>query len=242
MGMFDGEPSSADLAARFGIPMAIVMDVKGMAQTAAAVATGLANFRDDLQVAGLIANRCGSERHAELIRDALPASLPLLATLKRDDEITLPERHLGLVQADEVKDELEIRFEVAVEWLQETQDSGLLSLPNAVPFYPVNQVDAEQTIEQHLLGKTIAVAKDAAFSFIYDANLIALKSLGAELVFFSPLHDQALPKADALWLPGGYPELHSKTLSENTAMRQAIQDFIRQAKVSWRNVEACFIA
>lgn len=230
MGMFDGEPSSADLAARFGIPMAIVMDVKGMAQTAAAVATGLANFRDDVQVAGLIANRCGSERHAELIRDALPASLPLLATLKRDDEITLPERHLGLVQADEVKDELEIRFEAAVEWLQETQDSGLLSLPNAVPFYPVNQVDAEQTIEQHLLGKTIAVAKDAAFSFIYDANLIALKSLGAELVFFSPLHDQALPKADALWLPGGYPELHSKTLSENTAMRQAIQDFYQAGK------------
>lgn len=230
MGMFDGEPSSADLAARFGIPMAIVMDVKGMAQTAAAVATGLANFRDDVQVAGLIANRCGSERHAELIRDALPASLPLLATLKRDDEITLPERHLGLVQADEVKDELEIRFEAAVKWLQETQDSGLLSLPNAVPFYPANQVDAEQTIEQHLLGKTIAVAKDAAFSFIYDANLIALKSLGAELVFFSPLHDQALPKADALWLPGGYPELHSKTLSENTAMRQAIQDFYQAGK------------
>lgn len=230
MGMFDGEPSSADLAARFGIPMAIVMDVKGMAQTAAAVATGLANFRDDVQVAGLIANRCGSERHAELIRDALPASLPLLATLKRDDEITLPERHLGLVQADEVKDELEIRFEAAVKWLQETQDTGLLSLPNAVPFYPANQVDAEQTIEQHLLGKTIAVAKDAAFSFIYDANLIALKSLGAELVFFSPLHDQALPKADALWLPGGYPELHSKTLSENTAMRQAIQDFYQAGK------------
>lgn len=230
MGMFDGEPSSADLAARFGIPMAIVMDVKGMAQTAAAVATGLANFRDDVQVAGLIANRCGSERHAELIRDALPVNLPLLATLKRDDEITLPERHLGLVQADEVKDELEIRFEAAVEWLQETQDSGLLSLPNAVPFYPANQVDPEQTIEQHLLGKTIAVAKDAAFSFIYDANLIALKSLGAELVFFSPLHDQALPKADALWLPGGYPELHSKTLSENTAMRQAIQDFYQAGK------------
>lgn len=230
MGMFDGEPSSADLAARFGIPMAIVMDVKGMAQTAAAVATGLANFRDDVQVAGLIANRCGSERHAELIRDALPASLPLLATLKRDDEITLPERHLGLVQAGEVKDELEIRFEAAVKWLQETQDSGLLSLPNAVPFYPANQVDVEQTIEQHLLGKTIAVAKDAAFSFIYDANLIALKSLGAELVFFSPLHDQALPKADALWLPGGYPELHSKTLSENTAMRQAIQDFYQAGK------------
>ena len=145
MGMFDGEPSSADLAARFGIPMAIVMDVKGMAQTAAAVATGLANFRDDVQVAGLIANRCGSERHAELIRDALPANLPLLATLKRDEEITLPERHLGLVQADEVKDELEIRFEAAVEWLKETQDTGLLGLPKAVAFYPANLVGGKSS-------------------------------------------------------------------------------------------------
>ncbi|WP_369922533.1 cobyrinate a,c-diamide synthase [Marinomonas polaris] len=230
MGMFDGEPSSADLAARFGIPMAIVMDVKGMAQTAAAVATGLANFRDDVQVAGLIANRCGSERHAELIRDALPANLPLLATLKRDEEITLPERHLGLVQADEVKDELEIRFEAAVEWLKETQDTGLLGLPKAVAFYPANLVGENQAPEQSLLGKTIAVAKDSAFSFIYDANLIALKSLGANVVFFSPLHDQVLPDADALWLPGGYPELHTKALSENTTMRQAIKDFFQTGK------------
>ncbi|RCX08778.1 cobyrinate a,c-diamide synthase [Marinomonas foliarum] len=230
MGMFDGEPSSADLAVRFGIPMAIVMDVKGMAQTAAAVATGLANFRDDVQVAGLIANRCGSERHAELIRDALPKSLPLLATLKRDEEITLPERHLGLVQADEVKDELEVRFEAAVEWLKETQDTGLLALPNTVPFYAAKQIDDSQTIEQSLLGKTIAVARDAAFSFIYDANLIALKSLGARVVYFSPLHDQALPDADALWLPGGYPELHTKALSENLPMRQAIKAFFHSGK------------
>jgi cobyrinic acid a,c-diamide synthase len=237
MGMFDGDPSSADLAARFGIPMAIVMDVKGMAQTAAALATGLANFRDDVHVAGLIANRCGSERHAELIRDALPENLPLLATLKRDEGITLPERHLGLVQADEVKDELEIRFEAAVEWLKETKDTGLLELPKAVVFYSINkkvsvnkQTDAEQTIEQRLAGKIIAVAKDAAFSFIYDANLIALQSMGAKVVFFSPLKDQTLPEADALWLPGGYPELHAKALSDNTAMRQAIYAFYQTGK------------
>jgi len=237
MGMFDGDPSSADLAARFGIPMAIVMDVKGMAQTAAALATGLANFRDDVHVAGLIANRCGSERHAELIRDALPENLPLLATLKRDEAITLPERHLGLVQADEVKDELEIRFEAAVEWLKETKDTGLLALPKAVAFYSINktdsvnnQTDAEQIIEQRLAGKTIAVAKDAAFSFIYDANLIALQSMGAKVVFFSPLKDQILPEADALWLPGGYPELHAKALSDNTTMRQAIHAFYQTGK------------
>lgn len=237
MGMFDGDPSSADLAARFGIPMAIVMDVKGMAQTAAALAAGLANFRDDVQVAGLIANRCGSERHAELIRDALPESLPLLATLKRDEAITLPERHLGLVQAAEVKDELEIRFDAAVEWLKETNDKGLLDLPAAVPFYPVealliqsgNQSDTQNT-ELLLEGKTIAIAQDAAFSFIYDANIKALTKMGARVVFFSPLNDSVLPEADALWLPGGYPELHAKALSDNLPMRKAIQDFYQTGK------------
>ncbi|MEO9274026.1 cobyrinate a,c-diamide synthase [Marinomonas sp. 5E14-1] len=233
MGMFDGDPSSADLAARFGIPMAIVMDVKGMAQTAAALATGLANFRDDVQVAGLIANRCGSERHAELIRDALPENLPLLATLKRDEAVILPERHLGLVQAAEVKDELEERFGAAVEWLKETRDTGLLTLPKVVSFAPVKelaQTDVTTEVQQSLVGKTIAVAKDAAFSFIYDANLIALKSMGAKIVFFSPLKDQSLPEVDALWLPGGYPELHAKALSENVSMRQSIQDFYQTGK------------
>ncbi|MEC8483284.1 MAG: cobyrinate a,c-diamide synthase, partial [Pseudomonadota bacterium] len=179
MGMFDGEPSSADLAARFNIPAAIVMDVKGMAQTAAAVTTGLASFRSDVKVAGLIANRCGSERHAQLIRDALPEDLPLLISLKRDDEVTLPERHLGLVQASEVGDELEECFTAAVRWLTETEDQMLLTLPEPVAFYAPEQTVAEQDIGTPLTGKTIAIAKDEAFSFIYDANLRVLEKLGA---------------------------------------------------------------
>ncbi|MGR0277807.1 cobyrinate a,c-diamide synthase [Marinomonas dokdonensis] len=230
MGMFDGEPSSADLAARFGIPMAIVMDVKGMAQTAAALAAGLASFRSDVDVAGLIANRCGSERHAELIRDALPESLPLLASLKRDEQIVLPERHLGLVQADEVADELEERFSAAVDWLQQSNDCALLSLPKAVTFSASDTETPIEEIEPLLANKTIAVAKDAAFSFIYDANIKALQSLGASIVYFSPLKDNSLPNADALWLPGGYPELHAKALSENLSMRQAIMDFHHTGK------------
>ncbi|WP_417552992.1 cobyrinate a,c-diamide synthase [Marinomonas fungiae] len=230
MGMFDGEPSSADLAARFNIPAAIVMDVKGMAQTAAAVATGLANFRQDVKVAGLIANRCGSERHAQLIRDALPEHLPLLISLKRDDEVTLPERHLGLVQASEVGDELEQCFTAAVRWLSETSDKTLLSLPEPVAFYGPEQNVTEQDIGRPLAGKTIAIAKDEAFSFIYDANLRVLDKLGAAVTFFSPLHDQHLPSADALWLPGGYPELHAAKLSQNGAMCDQIQTFFASNK------------
>ncbi|MFD1382303.1 cobyrinate a,c-diamide synthase [Rhodanobacter aciditrophus] len=230
MGMFDGEPSSADLAATFGIPMAIVMDVKGMAQTAAAVALGLARFRDDVQIAGLIANRCGSERHAQLIRDALPTDIPLLASLKRDEEVTLPERHLGLVQAEEVRAELEARFEAAVDWLAQTNDSKLLCLPEPVAFRAPEQSEPSHLETPLLAGKTIAVAKDAAFSFIYDANLRALKSLGAEVSFFSPLKDALLPEADALWLPGGYPELHAQGLANNRPMLDQIRAFFAAGK------------
>lgn len=234
MGMFDGEPSSADLAARFGIPLAIVMDVKGMAQTAAALALGMASYRPDIKVAGLIANRCGSERHAQLIRDALPDNVPLLASLKRDESVVLPERHLGLVQASEVSEQLESRFNSGVQWLSSSMDKGLLTLPSEVTFFPVTPCSAtEQTsniTEPLLAGKTIAIARDAAFSFIYAANLALLQSLGANLVFFSPLVDKSLPMADALWLPGGYPELHTKKLSANFAMRTAIFDFFQQGK------------
>lgn len=223
MGMFDGEPSSADLAARFGIPMAIVMDVKGMAQTAAAVMTGLASFRDDYTVAGLIANGCSTERHRQLIEDALPPTIPLLATFKRDPALALPERHLGLVQAAEVTDILERCFEAGAALIAET---ALAELPTPVDFSPA----AISTPEKRLQGVRIAVAKDAAFSFVYPSNLRLLKELGAEYYFFSPLNDEVLPEADALWLPGGYPELHTAQLSANHDMRAAIRAHHQQRK------------
>jgi cobyrinic acid a,c-diamide synthase len=223
MGMFDGDPSSADLAARFNLPIAMVMSVKGMAQTAAALAMGLANYRDDVEVAGLIANHCGTERHAELIRDALPESLPLLAVLARDAEVALPERHLGLVQAHEVFDELERCFELGAQWIEGPLaiKNAITELPKPVTFYSVTL----PSVEPLLTGTRIAVAKDEAFSFIYDANVRLLEQMGAELSFFSPLYDTRLPEADALWLPGGYPELHAKPLAENHAMLEQIRDF-----------------
>jgi cobyrinic acid a,c-diamide synthase len=221
MGIFDGEPSSADLAATFNIPMAIVMDVKGMAQTAAAIAMGLADFRDDVQVAGLIANSCSTERHRQLIEDALPENLPLLATLARSELVALPERHLGLVQASEVRDELEQRFEAGADWLLEAGLENILER-----FANVEFKFAELPIAKpYLKDKVVAVAKDEAFSFIYQANLLMLKELGAEVKFFSPLHDAVIPEADALWLPGGYPELHAQKLAKNFNMLKSMKEF-----------------
>ena len=222
MGMFDGEPSSADLAARFAIPLAIVMDVKGMAQTAAAIAQGLASFRDDVEVAGLIANNCGSERHRQLIDDALPESLPLLANLARSEAVALPERHLGLVQAHEVTQELEQRFEAGANWLEAAGVLDWIATLKPVAFTAVDIPQPGHWLE----GQVIAIASDPAFSFIYAANTQLLQSMGAELLYFSPMYDSEVPEgANALWLPGGYPELHAKALSENTAMINSIQQF-----------------
>lgn len=224
MGMFDGDPSSADLAARFGIPMAVVMDVKGMAQTAAAVLTGLAGFRDDVTVLGLIANACGSQRHSELIRDALPEHLPLLAALKRDPSIALPERHLGLVQASEVRDDLEARFNAGADALQVAGMAEHLANLPATVFHPADEAALAglRVNRQPLAGKRVAIARDAAFSFIYQANIDTLIALGADVCFFSPLHDTTLPTCDAIWLPGGYPELHGGQLAANKAIRAGI--------------------
>ncbi|TEW56536.1 cobyrinate a,c-diamide synthase [Psychromonas sp. RZ22] len=231
MGLFDGEPSSADLAARFNIPIAIVMDVKGMAQTAAAVAIGLANFRDDYNCYGLIANNCSTDRHAQLIREALGDKLPLLACLKKDADIALPERHLGLVQASEVFDELEEKFTRSCDWLQDgvtraDSVSPLLTLPESVDFY----AGETEQVGKLLSGKTIAIARDVAFSFIYQANTRLLEEMGATLVYFSPLTDTELPDADALWLPGGYPELYAGKLAANSALRAQIVEFYEAGK------------
>ncbi|KGE76999.1 cobyrinate a,c-diamide synthase [Halomonas salina] len=221
MGLFDGEPSSADLAALFGLPMVIVMDVKGMAQTAAALVAGLAGFRDDVRIAGLIANACGSARHRELIEGALPASVPLLAAVPRDPDLALPERHLGLVQAEEIRDDLEARFDAGAEALAaEGLAEALLALP-PVAFTPAPTEACAPPA--WLAGRTIAVARDAAFSFVYQANLDLLERMGATLHFFSPLADTSLPACDALWLPGGYPELHAEGLAANAALRDDLR-------------------
>ncbi|MCR8922494.1 cobyrinate a,c-diamide synthase [Dasania sp. GY-MA-18] len=226
MGMFDGQPSSADLAARFNIPMVIVMDVKAKAQTAAVLAMGLANYRDDVQVVGLMANHCASNRHRELIEQTLPNDLPLVACLANSEQIKLPERHLGLVQAQEINTELEGLLEAGADVLVATGIADFIAGLAPVTFFeqPLAPLPAL------LKNLRIAVAKDVAFSFIYQANIQLLIDMGAELRYFSPLSDSVIPAADALWLPGGYPELHAQTLADNHSLLQSVNDFHRQHK------------
>ncbi|RFA33935.1 cobyrinate a,c-diamide synthase [Alkalilimnicola ehrlichii] len=214
MGLFDGDPSSADLAEAFQVPVMPVIDASGMAQTFAALAHGLANYRPGLPFAGVVANRVGSARHAELLHEGLAEATPLIAALPRRDEVELPDRHLGLVQAEEVED-LEQRLDAAADALAET---GLTQLPAPVAFQPA----AAASLPRLLDGVHIAVARDAAFAFLYPANLALLEQLGARLSFFSPLADEAPVDADAVYLPGGYPELHLQRLADSQTTAAAL--------------------
>lgn len=214
MGLFDGAPSSADLAATFGVPVLAVIDGSAMAQTFGAVAHGLASYRPNLPFAGVLANRVGSAYHAELLVASMPEHLSCYGAVKREALIELPHRHLGLWQAEEIAN-LEARIECAADALQHTQ---LNTLPPPVEF----STEPATPLPAWLAGQTIAVARDAAFSFLYQANLDILQAMGARLAYFSPLADSVLPQADSLYLPGGYPELHLAALAANHAMKAAI--------------------
>ncbi|SIO50944.1 cobyrinate a,c-diamide synthase [Paraburkholderia phenazinium] len=205
MGLYDGQPSSADLASAFGIPVLAVIAAKSMAQTFGALAFGLAQFQPRVPFYGVLANRVGSPYHAKLLEEALPASLRWCGHLNSNDSIELPDRHLGLHQAAEIAD-LDARLNQVADALATTP---LAELPPAIDF----EAPPRNSLPRLLDGRLIAIAKDAAFSFIYPANLALLEALGARLAYFSPLANEPLPQAaDALYLPGGYPELHARTL------------------------------
>lgn len=213
MGLFDGEPCSADIATLFGVPILPVIDASSMAQTFGALAHGLQTYRDDVQFAGVIANRVASPRHSELLRTSLRTPLAL-SEIARSDAVNLPERHLGLQLAAEIGD-LDARLNALADLLA---DTPLAQLPPAIDFAPAPDVEIEPLLD----GLTIAVACDQAFCFLYLANLEWLQKLGAKLHVFSPLADKRLPEVDAIYLPGGYPELHAQQLAKNVAMQDAI--------------------
>lgn len=231
MGLFDGAShpgragsgSAADLAALTGWPVVLVLDVSGQTETAAAVALGCARFRDDVHVAGVILNRVASERHRALIEPAFAAiGIKVLGALARDAQLTLPERHLGLVQAQEIT-AIEAHLERLAASVSGSVDlDALLALAN-----PVRAPDlTAQTSSLGLKppGQRIAFAADAAFSFSYPHLLRHWRAQAAETIPFSPLNDEAPdPAADAVWLPGGYPELHAGRLASARSFLDALR-------------------
>ena len=211
MGLYDGDPSSADLAVRFGLPVAAVIDASAMAQTFAAVAQGLLRFRP-LPVAGVIANRIAGERHGAMLGEGLDPGIPMLGRLPRIAEAAFPERHLGLVQAREVGD-----LDRRIDLLAEAWSPRSVPLPEPVEFAPVPRVAPPKLLED----VQIAVARDQALSFLYRANLDLLEAMGARLRYFS-IVDDTPPACDAIYLPGGYPELHASAIAANAGMHAAL--------------------
>ncbi|MDR3097255.1 MAG: cobyrinate a,c-diamide synthase [Paraburkholderia sp.] len=226
MGLFDGTPSSADLAAKFGVPVAAIINANSMAQTFGALAFGLARYRADLPFHGVLANRVGSPRHAQMLQEGLPAEIRWLGHVASDAAFALPDRHLGLHQASEIAD-LDARIERAADALAHT---ALAQLPPAVAFH-ASDAETLAPLPRLLDGMHIAIARDAAFSFIYPANLALLETLGAHLSFFSPLADEPAPAhADALYLPGGYPELHAAALARNARSANSLRAHVIASK------------
>jgi cobyrinic acid a,c-diamide synthase len=219
MGLFDGidaagRGSTADLAALTGWPVILVVDVRGQAASAAALVAGFARHRADVPIAGVIFNRAGGARHQATVREAVRAALPtvpILGALARDPALVLPERHLGLVQARERADLDGFLDRAATAAAAAIDLAALLSLAR-----PARLQAAAEGAPIMPLGQRIAVARDDAFAFAYPWLLDSWRRRGADLHFFSPLADEAPPKeCDAVYLPGGYPELHTDRLAGN---------------------------
>ena len=209
MGLFDGARdgtgSTADLAARLGLPVALVVDARGQGASVAALTEGFAGHRPDVTVAGVILNRVAGAVHERLLRDALDArSIAVLGAVPRDEALSLPSRHLGLVQACEKSQDWLNSAAAVVARAVDTDALAALARPLRI----ASETAPGAAIPP--LGRRIAVAHDTAFGFCYDALLEDWRDAGAAVLPFSPLADEAPDsEADAVYLPGGYPELHA---------------------------------
>jgi cobyrinic acid a,c-diamide synthase len=235
MGLFDGVPgasgrtgATADLAARYRLPVLLVVDVSRQSQSAAALVRGFASHDPAVRIAGVVLNRVGSERHRKLVADAIAGrGIPVLGALPRERDIVLPERHLGLVQAGEHGD-LAARVDRLAEMARHHLDLDTVIAAAAPIVLP-------ETIPVPALpppGQRIALASDAAFSFIYPHVLEGWRRAGAEIITFSPLADAPPPEeCDFCWLPGGYPELHAGTLAAADRFRAGLARFAQTRPV-----------
>ncbi|MBC7153625.1 MAG: cobyrinate a,c-diamide synthase [Rhodobacteraceae bacterium] len=235
MGLFDGVAlpgetgtgASGDIAALMGWPVILVIDVTGQAQSAAAVAQGLARFREDVQIGGVVLNKVASARHDALVRAGFAqAGIPVLGALPRQAGIALPSRHLGLVQAEESTD-----LEAILAAAGQLVDS-YCNLDAIVATARATQVRSVPPPPTRPPGARIALARDAAFSFVYPHLIEGWRNAGATILPFSPLGDEAPDNsADCCWLPGGYPELHAGRLAANTSLRSGMQRFAQTRPV-----------
>lgn len=229
MGLFDGivsEPgrsgAAADIARLYDVPCLVILDVSGQSQTAAALAKGFAAYDPKVRIAGVVLNQVASPRHEAMARDAIEAiGIPVLGAVYRNPDMALPERHLGLVQASEHA-ALEAFIERLADVMEQSIDLDAV-MEAAVPL-SMQAGDAVRLLPPP--GQRIAIAQDAAFSFVYPHLARHWREAGAELLPFSPLADEGpAESADACWLPGGYPELHAGRIAAAKNFHVSMQAF-----------------
>jgi cobyrinic acid a,c-diamide synthase len=238
MGYYDGEAgrfdkgSSYDLSRELNLPVFIVLDVSSAAQSAGAMALGFQAYRKDAPIAGFILNRAGSRRHESMVRDAVEEATgkPVVGVIPKNQNITLPSRHLGLKMASEEGYALELdrTLEALADLMEESLDLDLLlSLSSLNRMKELDQVQNLYLSTPPVfegVQPVIAVARDDAFSFYYQDNLDLLENRGARLAFFSPIHDSALPPGcGAVYFGGGYPERFVRELSDNTTLMEELR-------------------
>ena len=230
MGLFDGaggvagrSGASADLAAHFGLPVVLVLDISRQAQSAAAVVRGFASHDPAVHIAGVILNRAASEKHRALVADAVTAlGIPVFGAVPREAALALPERHLGLVQAGEHADLAALIDRLAVMAERHLDLDAMIAKAAPLCVGAANRV----TIALPPPGQRIALARDRAFSFVYPHLVDSWRRAGAEIVPFSPLADEPPAEgADCCWLPGGYPELHADALAAADRFRAGLRRF-----------------
>jgi cobyrinic acid a,c-diamide synthase len=235
MGLFDGVAGlpgrcgmTADLAMHFRLPVILVLDISGQAQSAAAVVRGFASHHPHVRIAGAVLNRSGSERHSSLAVEAIaPLGIPILGVIARDDRLGLPQRHLGLVQASEHAD-LAARLDRLAKMAEQHLDIAAMLAIAATP----NHLAAQAALPLAPLGQRTALARDGAFTFMYEHVLAGWRRAGAEIIPFSPLADEPPPEScDSCWLSGGYPELHAGALAGAQRFRSGLAQFATTRRV-----------
>ena len=223
MGLYDGGrqgiSSTAEIAKILKAPVLLVIDAKSMGASAAAIALGFREYDKDVNLAGVIINRLGSDTHEAMVREAMAKiNMPVYGALRRDDGLSMPERHLGLVPVEENQERAVVAHMGEVVAKSADLDKIIALARSAAPLPHADTLPL--TSGQY--NCRIGVAKDEAFSFYYPASLKVLERLGAEIVTFSPLHDHEVPPVDGLLIGGGFPEMFAAQLAANTAMRQAL--------------------
>ncbi|MCW8883983.1 MAG: cobyrinate a,c-diamide synthase [Motiliproteus sp.] len=221
-GLYDTNPVCAEIASRFGLPIMLVVDGSEIQSGSDEFIDDLVSLGSDLPISGVLVNRVGDNFNPEPVRIRLQDGIEYYGHLPDDKVFKITDRHQDLLLERE-KQALDQQFDRAAELVAK---AGITQLPAAVSFQEIPQAQIPPLLE----GVRIGVARDEGFAFIYHANLELLKNLGAEVVFFSPLHDRYLPNVHSLWFPGGYPELYMEELAANITMKASIREFHNEGK------------